>query len=651
MQQPSGGAPPCGGSADQPNYAGGFVFAHGLSGSGLPSQDQNTWSCFSYDGAGRLVQSDLYTADGDDWNGTISYSYGYDPNGNLTGIETGVPSAKAQGAKHEPKFGPRLAGAAFPLQAVHAAAAEGTSTSFSRSGADQLTSAKLASGTGFTLSYDSSNLYGDVGQISSGSEGYALALTRDAHTRQVTAQTISNNATGETVLTASMAYDPMGRRTSRSVTAVDEGSGSSTTEYWYGKALVPLVVERDGATYRMIGGLVIEERVNGEATTQYYPHRDYTSSVRVVTDGTGAIAASLGYDGDWGSARIAGQDYVSSDAGMEAFYRFQSQEAEIFPLSTLNISDAALETWLDELQLHHFPYREYSAGLAVFLSQDPAKQSISPYAAFGANPANVGDPTGAVGGWFSQAAFRDFVFTATWGATSVSLYAWLQPKFEGSDLAGFYTVLIMGFGRWVGNTAANIAYHRNVKVSGREILVRGMVPLDNVQPESETAVGLVATLKLEAAEAVVAYFSGLVPGGWTDAAWQWKALAFSAMALMDALYGSIRDRNAKWAYYMADDRGGDKKIGWAIFRRGSSDAVFYTLVAIGWEFASPTGTIQRYWVQKFTFSINWVLRNFSHRVMKDLVWKKAIRGIGRLCIQTTAAHSHILTKAKRLRFM
>ena len=92
----------------------------------------------------------------------------------------------------------------------------------------------------------------------------------------------------------------MGRRTSRTVNAVDEGSGSSTTSYWYGKALVPLVVVRDGVTYRMIGGLVIEERVNGEAATQYYPHRDYTSSVRVVTDGTGAIAASLGYNGDWG---------------------------------------------------------------------------------------------------------------------------------------------------------------------------------------------------------------------------------------------------------------------------------------------------------------------------------------------------------------
>ena len=192
------------------------------------------------------------------------------------------------------------------------------------------------------------------------------------------AQTISNNANGETVLTASIGYDPMGRRTSRTVNAVDEGSGSSTTSYWYGKALVPLVVVRDGMTYRMIGGLVIEERVNGEAATQYYPHRDYTSSVRVVTDGTGAIAASLGYNGDWGSARIAGQEHVSSDAGMEAFYRFQSQEAEIFPLAALSITDTALETWLDELQLHHFPYREYSAGLAVFMSQDPASKASLP---------------------------------------------------------------------------------------------------------------------------------------------------------------------------------------------------------------------------------------------------------------------------------
>ena len=91
---------------------------------------------------------------------------------------------------------------------------QGTS-SFTRSGSDQLTGAALASGTSFGLAYDSGNSYGDVSQISSGNSGFALALTRDAHSRQVTAQTITNNATGQTVLTASMAYDPMGRRTSR----------------------------------------------------------------------------------------------------------------------------------------------------------------------------------------------------------------------------------------------------------------------------------------------------------------------------------------------------------------------------------------------------------------------------------------------------
>jgi hypothetical protein len=624
MQLPSGGAEPCGGSAESPNYSGGFVFAHGLSGSGLPSQDQNSWTCFTYDGVGRLVQSNTYTNDGGTWTGQVSYGYSYDPNGNLTSIETGVPSVGAQGASLSPKLGTSLAGAELPLQ-ITEAAAEGSSTSFTRSGSDQLTGASLASGTSFGLAFDSGNTYGDVSAISSGSVGYSLSLTRDAHSRQVTAQTITNNATSETVLTASMAYDPIGRRTSRTVTAVDEGSGSSVTEYWYGKALVPLVVERDGVTYRMLGGLVIEERVNGKASTQYYPHRDYTSSVRVVTDGTGAVGASLGYNGDWGSARIQGQDHAASDDGMEVFYRFQGQEAEIFPLSALNISDEALESWLDELQLYHFPYREYSAGLAIFLSHDPARQSISPYAAFGANPANFTDPTGAVVEghmpWYGSRTFRDPMYTLVWGVCTIGLLA--SWYFTGAQTDWVTDRIAYTFGRWVSNFFE--AEPPQLVRTGEHYLAVGQPLVLSHNPHSRFDLSFEMLTQQELWEAFVGqvfslvFYQLAVQEGVDDAgAVLIGAIAFFlSVAAVDLVWGIRRDnRNDAEVYAHEVDIGRiyDSAYGaeYSVHSRAvfSADTFYYGVMSVVWTISlEPTN--------EYTAGALWFMRNAGHRALRE----------------------------------
>jgi hypothetical protein len=108
------------------------------------------------------------------------------------------------------------------------------------------------------------------------------------------------------------------------------------------------------------------------------------------------VTLSLGYDGDWGSTRISGQDYAASYGTMASFYRYKGQEQEIFPLRTLKIEDSSLARWLDELQLYHFPLRDYASGLAAFLQTDPIPSEDSLYAAFGANPANFGDDNGAM---------------------------------------------------------------------------------------------------------------------------------------------------------------------------------------------------------------------------------------------------------------
>ena len=176
--------------------------------------------------------------------------------------------------------------------------------------------------------------------------------------------------------------------------AAEQGGTSSTTNYWYGGELHPLVVERDGVTYRLIGKGIIEEATAAPART--YAHADHLGSVRLVTDDAGDVVQSLSYDGDYGATRITGQSYASTDDSVASFYRFQGQEQEIFPLAKLGVGNPALAQWLDRIALYHFPWRDYAAGLAAFAETDPVPTQDSLYAALGANPVNVTDETGGM---------------------------------------------------------------------------------------------------------------------------------------------------------------------------------------------------------------------------------------------------------------
>jgi hypothetical protein len=312
-------------------------------------------------------------------------------------------------------------------------------------------------------------------------------LVRDSHTRQVTSQSLVNNSSGETILTASIGYEPSGRRAQRTVAAVDEGSGSVTTNYWYGWSDKPLVVERGGQNYRIIAETIIETLTNGEGSGQYYLHKDYTNSVRVVSDQTGGAVSSLGYDGDWGSTRISGDSYSSSNADIQNLYRFQSQEQEVFPLAALNIQDEGLETWLGEIQLYHYPYREYVAGLAVFLSQDPVRQSVSPYSAFGSNPANFWDPTGSVIEWLRESlSLKTALFGIVQGLVYGGSFAGLTYMFTAGDnevsywLAPLLGTIAFGAGRYVAVIVDNALSIKSID-HGRSYMVVGPSPV-NLRP-------------------------------------------------------------------------------------------------------------------------------------------------------------------------
>jgi RHS repeat-associated protein len=174
-----------------------------------------------------------------------------------------------------------------------------------------------------------------------------------------------------------------------------EGEGeSSITDYWYGGELHPLVVTRDGVNYLLIGKQVVE-MPGASGPTRTYAHADHLGSVRVVTDDGGNIVESLGYD-DYGATHIAGQSAAASFDSVASFYRFQGQEQETFPLVKLGIADDALAQWLDRIELYHFPWRDYAAGLAAFSQTDPVPTEDSLYAALGADPVNFTDETGGM---------------------------------------------------------------------------------------------------------------------------------------------------------------------------------------------------------------------------------------------------------------
>jgi hypothetical protein len=169
---------------------------------------------------------------------------------------------------------------------------------------------------------------------------------------------------------------------------------SSTTSYWYGGELHPLVVTRDGVNYRLMGKQVMEMAGAGDST-RIYAHADRLGSVRVTTNDTGEVVQSLSYE-EYGSTHIAGKGSAAADESMASFYRFEGQEQEVFPLAKLGIEDEALASWLDRIDLYHFPWRHYAAGLTTFIETDPVPTEDSLYAALGANPVNITDETGGM---------------------------------------------------------------------------------------------------------------------------------------------------------------------------------------------------------------------------------------------------------------
>jgi hypothetical protein len=102
------------------------------------------------------------------------------------------------------------------------------------------------------------------------------------------------------------------------------------------------------------------------------------------------------------------------------------------------------------------------------------------------------------------------------------------------------------------------------------------------------------------------------------------ALTMFAIGVTDFLYGhyanwTVEDRDL--VHYLVDDRGGERSYFWAIFRRGASDALFYTAVGLAWRIGRiGIAAASEKEAAGFMFSISWVFRNAGHRFARIEIW-------------------------------
>lgn len=165
---------------------------------------------------------------------------------------------------------------------------------------------------------------------------------------------------------ASFAYDPFGRRTSKTI-------NSQTTQYLYDG--IDVVQELSGSTpvADMLNGVGVDERLtcncNGAPRTVL---SDALNSTLALSSSSGTVETEYTYD-PFGAATSSGTS--SSNAS-----QFTGREN-------------------DATGLHYFRARYYSPVLQRFISQDPlgfGSGDSNFYAYVGNSPANFTDPTGTV---------------------------------------------------------------------------------------------------------------------------------------------------------------------------------------------------------------------------------------------------------------
>ncbi|MFF6984350.1 RHS repeat-associated core domain-containing protein [Streptomyces sp. NPDC008343] len=389
-------SPACGGtaSADASNAREGQLLGRKLYGDHLSERDRDIWSCYSYDGAGRLTDSGRYDWDGDSWNGmhdwTTTTSNTFDANSNVTGRGRGATNL-------DPSTGDTTI------------AVDSTATFTRSSGTNKLVHGSLrpTDTSGSTTTIDAThNSDGNLTKIkNTTSAKHEIEFYYDAFTGRVATQAARTGNPTVNEAIAYINYTPQGLRATRYV----NGTTTYTNEYWYGtSSLQPLVVTNDlhgdgaSATSRLIiytpgGNVTGTQTKTTSGNHNAYPFTDHTGSTLLLKSGATTNYLTQYSYSDWGvtaasttdSTDLTEETDISPSQSDFEIGGFQGQEQDTFSVST-----TSLATWLDQISLYHYPYREYLAGLAQFTSPDPARSSDSPYAAFAGDPINNIDPDG-----------------------------------------------------------------------------------------------------------------------------------------------------------------------------------------------------------------------------------------------------------------
>jgi RHS repeat-associated protein len=212
---------------------------------------------------------------------------------------------------------------------------------------------------------------------------------------------------------AQFLYDPLGRRVSK---FADDGSkgGPELTSYVYDGDDILRRADATGTNLYLHGPGVDEPLLQESSTAgRSYLHADALGSIRWKSNQSGAIVASYDYD-TFGKA-----------SGLPDGYSYTGRE------------------WDSEIGIYYYRARYYDPRTGRFIGEDPLRfgGGVNFYAYVDANPVNLIDPFGLVGG--ATAMWGDQTF---WGDFEAHNYNVLQEQIRFCESMGATYPCIMEAG-------------------------------------------------------------------------------------------------------------------------------------------------------------------------------------------------------------
>ncbi|MFI5494422.1 RHS repeat-associated core domain-containing protein [Actinoplanes sp. NPDC051859] len=398
----------CGGTSDDDsNATPGKLLGRQLYGTWISKTDRDIWSCFRYDGAGRLTTSGRYKKVNGTWTGQDGTAYDYDANSNVTAEKTGTTSLNAV-------TGDTAVTNGNYTETIDYTAGTNKPTDFGWTN----------DGSSTTTTYDSNGNQTRIA-FSTGIKS-RIDTTYDKNTNQLLTQKVYSGTPSAVNSTATIDYTPNGLRANRTVTG--NNKTINHTHYYGAQGLQPLVTTQTDTNtenltiYTPQGATTAYQTRPTTASTDtktrfYYPFTDHTENTVVVLNNNNLTQYTYSDYGDTTTTlatksapdttttisptttSATGTPITGTPTGPAPGTRYQNQYQDTYPTATITTTSAdttSLKNWLDQHTTYHYPYREYAPEIAQFTTPDPARSGPSPYAAFNADPVNNIDTDGLI---------------------------------------------------------------------------------------------------------------------------------------------------------------------------------------------------------------------------------------------------------------